>query len=91
MPKPTSFRMSHRPKGKILIYNFSALDTAGDPVWYLLGVPSAQSEDFLDAIQQSGDVDIKQFGAILASGSGKHPPESICKEIHERYGVGTLD
>lgn len=69
-----------------LVYDFSALDAAGEPVWYFLAVPTRLSEEFIATVNQPGvDVDMKEFGTILASGKGRKAPESVRKEIMEKY------
>jgi len=77
-------------KERPLIYDFSTLDTNGEPVWYFLSIPESRAEEFMTTINVSGiNVDIKQFGKILASGKGENAPESVRKEIMEKYATAS--
>lgn len=60
----------------------------GNPVWYFVSVPKARAEEFVAAINQAGtNVDIKQFGKILASGPGEKAPESVRKEVMKEHAA----
>ena len=82
---------SNTPKPKKeppLIYDFSALNSEGKPVWYFISVPKPRSEEFIAAINQKGvDVDIKQFGTILASGEGENAPEDVRKKVMQEHSA----
>lgn len=79
-PKPAA--------GKIMIYDFTADDTSGNPAWYFVGITPSHVDEFLAALENVGVAfDITQYGKILASGEGTEPPQSVREAIYRKYSA----
>lgn len=72
---------------KYLIFNLSSLNPEGEPVWHFLAVPQSRMEAFRQARQSEGNLDLSQFGKILASGKGEQPPEEVRQEVMRSYAA----
>jgi hypothetical protein len=75
-------------QGAVKTHCFSAASTQGPRVWYVLALFLMKEAEFEKAVQKQGTpVNLKDYGFILASGIGDHPPESVMQAIKERYGI----
>lgn len=72
---------------KYNIYDFTALNAKGEKIWCFIGVPVSRSEEFLKKLNQQPcvNIDVTQYGKVLASGKGESTPESVRKEIMAKY------
>jgi len=71
------------------LFHFSA-EAANDSgrVWYVLALFLNQEDAFQTAISQPGvDVDIKEYGQILAAGQGHAAPQEALDAIKQKYGI----
>lgn len=90
MSSPTPLPTPKPAIGKIIIHEFIAKDTSDEHNWYFVAVAPSRSEEFLAAIQQPGaDIDLMQYGKVLALGKGNEIPEEVRKEIYTRYAVAS--
>jgi hypothetical protein len=55
----------------------------GNPAWHYVQVDEPKHKAFLKALE-TGDLDIADYGKVLESGWGAHPPEPIAARMMER-------
>lgn len=72
-------------KGKY-IYELKSTDKNGFHVWHFIMVAPAKVNAFLNAKKQP-IFDLRDYGEILKSGYGSHPPKEVIDEINEKYGL----
>jgi fructose-1,6-bisphosphatase/sedoheptulose 1,7-bisphosphatase-like protein len=70
------------------IYHFSADSLSGHRVWYVLALSIDRHTSFLSDIQNSGvQLNLKEYGHILASGVGETAPTSVIDALYTQYGI----
>lgn len=70
------------------IFLVRGIDTTGDNAWYYVMIDRGKR----DAFRNQNGVDllnITDYGTILHSGFGDHPPEAIRMRMEEEYGFIT--
>ena len=60
-------------------------DHTGRPAWYYVQVESNLKMRFERAVR-SGAIGLTEYGAILQSGYGEKPPESMREYMKKEYG-----
>ena len=67
------------------IFIVRGLDTTGEHAWYYVMIDRGKRDVFR---AQSGVALLKitDYGTILHSGFGEHPPENIRRRMEEEYG-----
>jgi hypothetical protein len=78
--------MAKKEKSTHLIHRFKAQDRSGQWAQYFVLMDAANEPFFIDAVRNGGDVDLSQFGKIVASFYGDTPPENVKKLLLEQYG-----
>ncbi len=74
--------------GGFFLYDFTALDINREQVWYFLAVPKSASDAFVKTIKQENiDIDITQYGEIIASGKGAKAPEEVRELLVKKYDL----
>jgi hypothetical protein len=58
----------------------------GNKQWAYLNISPFMFAEYANAIKQE-NVDVSEYGEILASGEGEQPSEEIKKEMLEKYGA----
>ncbi len=66
-----------------LVYLVRGTDN-GRKAWHYVLVDKLKLPIFLKKIE-TGSLDLADYGAVLASGWGEDPPESVKKSISEQY------
>lgn len=69
-----------------VIHRFRAQDKSGKKAQYFVLMEKAKEPEFLKAVKKSGDIDLKQFGRVIASFYGDKPPAEVTKLLSEKYG-----
>jgi len=59
------------------IHKLKAKDTTGRWAWYIIRVKMEMEEQFLNSISGNGDIDLEDFGEVVASGYGDRIPSEI--------------
>jgi len=74
--------------GGVSIFHFSANSQKGPRVWYVLALHLLKENDFKRDLQQDGiDLNLRDYGIILASGMGDGAPEEALLELESRYSI----
>lgn len=69
-----------------VIHRFKAEDQTGKKAQYFVLMDKAKEPEFLKAAKKGGDIDLKQFGRVIASFYGDKPPADVTKLLSEKYG-----
>jgi hypothetical protein len=67
------------------IHRIRAQDKTGKWAQYFLLMEAAREPAFLKAAKSQGDIDLKQFGVVIASFYGDTPPADVKKLMREKY------
>lgn len=54
--------------------------------WYYIFVHRSKLTSFKDALA-TGNVDVSEYGDILAWGEGENPSQSLVQELEEKYKI----
>ncbi len=74
-------------KDGFFIYDFTALAADGTPMWYIMAVSQSMSEAFLKAINTLNEnVNLVDYGELLASGAGNSIPLDVKQQVLDQYG-----
>ena len=69
-----------------LVHKLKAQDTTGRWAYYFVYVPPHRERAFLAAIESGGNIDIEDYGDILASSYGEAPDPKVRDYLKQRYG-----
>lgn|GEM_PF-6042643 len=69
-----------------IIHKLKAKDSTGRWAYYFVAVPPYGEKKFLDALDSAGQIDLEDYGRVIASCYGESPSETIKKFLKEEYG-----
>lgn len=73
-------------KGGVHLLDFSAINSLGIRMWYIVVMKHEQYLKFMEATNDGNpDVDISKYGEILASGVGNSPSIEEKKAAEDKY------
>jgi hypothetical protein len=78
--------MSKKEQSTHIIHRFKAQDRSGEWAQYFLLVEAANEPLFLNAVKNGAEVDLSQYGKIVASFYGDTPPDDVKRLLRDRYG-----
>jgi hypothetical protein len=81
-----SFTDQEISRSQHLVHKLKAKDTTGRWAYYFILVPASRTKSFLAAINGDGNIDLEDFGKVLASCYGEKPTQEIKDFLKERYG-----
>ncbi len=73
-----------RERGNLL-YLVTGNDSSGQPAYYYILVDKPKLQPFLAAFTKD-DLELTDYGRIIQSGYGEHPPQDVEAEIKKKYG-----
>lgn len=70
-----------------LIHKMKAKDTTGRWAYYFILVTPSREREFLNAIEGDGNINLLDFGEVVASSYGETPSPEIVRQLKERYDL----
>lgn len=62
------------------------LDKNKQPIWAYMAIKPSMAAGFKEA-RRKGGVNLADFGTVIESGTGEHPPEDIQRIMERDYGM----
>lgn len=69
-----------------VLHHFKAQDHTKKWAQYFVLMEKAKEPEFLKAVKKGGDIDVKQFGRVVASFYGDKAPAEVKQLLTEKYG-----
>ena len=68
-----------------LVHKIRAQDSSGRWAYYFVYVPASRERVFTEAINSDRNVDLSDYGTVIASCYGEEPTETVKKLLKEKY------
>jgi len=68
------------------IHKLKAKDSTGRWAYYFVRVPPEREMLFLQALERKGNIDLEDYGRVVASCYGETPNDEVRAYLKEKYG-----
>jgi hypothetical protein len=85
LQEPTAEQLAEGDKNSAVL-SYIHGKSQGKPFWAYVAVKPSKYKEFHELNCAKKRYAIEDYGIIVASGEGEKPPESIIKEMRDRYG-----
>jgi hypothetical protein len=70
-----------------MIHRIKAQDKSGEWAQYFVLIEKAKEAAFIKAAKGKADIDLKQYGTVVASYYGNKPPDEVKRLLLEKFDV----